>query len=349
MANIKNESFQINLASIVNYIKLHHDYKVFSKQTEKYLLVEGDLDRQFFEKQFAMRVQCVVVSNIIKNRAALSSSSFKSKSQTQNVKTNIKSVIYEVIVGLAKFPAAPWIKPSGMEKWPLYGIIDLDFNDEVQYEKFKKLFVTETHDLETMILATDENVLSKVNCDFTEDQIKKAFFMAYQMAFIRKNLPDDLPHTLEKIQNQSGEVDFPSFFDGLKMNLSKLITLLAKDSSGINPKTFPNLLQKKEYKKYFTEEGIWNQDYDSFDIKVIKNFWKLINGHDFLQLLKLQNEIAKNIFCALNSNVLNRAFEAAIIENYNSECFEKTTTYKKMFESGMIADNNVEILRKTDI
>ena len=173
--------------------------------------------------------------------------------------------------------------------------------------------------------------------------------MAYQMAFIRKNLPDDLPHTLEKIQNQSGEVDFPSFFDGLKMNLSKLITLLAKDSSGINPKTFPNLLQKKEYKKYFTEEGIWNQDYDSFDIKVIKNFWKLINGHDFLQLLKLQNEIAKNIFCALNSNVLNRAFEAAIIENYNSECFEKTTTYKKMFESGMIADNNVEILRKTDI
>ena len=230
MPNINIDSFTENLTSIINYIQFHHDYKVFSKQTEKYLLVEGDLDRQFFDNQFAKSVQCVVVSNIIRSRGALSSSFFKSKSQTQNVKTNIKSVVCETIIGIAQLSAAPWMQTSGkvkwppkMEKWPLYGIIDLDFNDEEQYEKYKKLFVTETHDLETMLLATDENVLSKLNCDFTEDQIKKAFFMAYQMAFIRKNLPDDLPHVLDKIQNHSGEVDFPSFFDGLKMNLSKLL------------------------------------------------------------------------------------------------------------------------------
>ena len=94
--------------------------------------------------------------------------------------------------------------------------------------------------------------------------------------------------------------------------------------------------KNKSVKKYLTKEGIWYSGIDSFDVAKTDDLWDVVNGHDILSLLRYVNEDAAIKFKSSSDHAVNRAFEMALIEEYNPNNFKKTKICSRMIKENIV-------------
>lgn len=230
--------------------------------------------------------------------------------------------------------------PKGSEKWTVFGMIDLDYDDPTgEYMSSPRLFVTDTHDLETLLLSTDDGLLQRIDeCVIPEEDSKKAFYLAYQLGLIRQVIYEvnDSPLSLNPLSGGGQEdMDYASFVDGYEVNLKKLLNYLnEKNAEPIPAPKLKKLLEKiasnKRIKKRITNEYIWNSTWEAFDPAKVTDFWEVVNGHDILSLLRYINQDAAEKYDNKNAFSLNRDFELDLVDNYDYANLERTKTYKDM-------------------
>ena len=321
---------------LVTNAKLKLDCSAYTGKNRKLLIVEGETDKIFFEHVKNETVDCIVAERV-----------FNSDSMFRTVSTgrvNCKDSIVKIIYAITKIPSMIVQYPENLDDWDLYGMVDLDDGIDNSVESLPRLLVTDTHDLETLLLSTDPTILSRLEgCNISAEDTVKAYFVAYQLGIVRKLLSgyyDSKSFDLQKLSCGSEQVNFGAFVKEVKINLADLINYVTEESSEkYSSERIRSILNKtlngKIGKKYFQTNGLWKQDITAFDFSSIENFWKIVNGHDILQLLQYYNA---DVFSAFSrtGKALNRGFEVKLIDTYDYSKFRKTKLYGKMKELGLI-------------
>ena len=163
------------------------DYQTFlRKKGEKarLLIVEGATDEKFIKKIINPNVACMIAKKAFFKRP-----SFGIEKREDAI--NCKSAIVQLVYGLSRVPQL--ISCEGSGNWVVYGMIDLDYDDEDldMYRNTNQLFVTDTHDLQTLLLSTDNELLQRLKkCTIKEVDIKRAFSASYQIGLVKSLLID---------------------------------------------------------------------------------------------------------------------------------------------------------------
>ena len=325
----------MNVEEINKYVKMlvgnlsfSMDYNNIVNGSKRLLIVEGQTDKKFIEKILNEDVVCLVA-----NKAFGLQKGFGQET------TNCKSAIMQVVYGMSKIPMLINC-PKGSEKWTVFGMIDLDYDSPTgEYMSTPRLFVTDTHDLETLLLSTDSGLLQKLDeCVIPVEDSKKAFYLAYQLGVLRQVVyeANDSVLTLKPISGGGqAEVDYASFVDGYEINLKKLLDYLnKKNDESISAPKLKKLLEKsssdRRIKKKITKDYVWNSTWEEFESSKVADFWEVVNGHDILSLLRFINQDAAEKYGNKNAFSLNRDFELDLVDNYEYATLEGTKIYKDM-------------------
>lgn len=257
-----NAQQQLNLLVMrLKMIIQPEDLEQFKVGQKKLLIVEGLTDKQFMENIKKEDVICQNVNFITCNDSI----------------SNCKKVIIDLLDGLYG-PPILFKRPKGSENWKVFGMIDKDYDE---YQNKPKCFMTDTHDLETLMLSTAEDLLQKIllekivlpviEFDIQQqiyNDVEKALFLAYQLGTMRKLLIGKI--SLYGLSVHEGEpVDYSAFVDGDRISLKKLISYLNKRladlkeklleqlSKKLSPKEITNLFkqgsEKKKLKEFFEQ------------------------------------------------------------------------------------------------
>lgn len=338
---IKANDIQDSLNYMVNVIRMDCDYDLTlepGKRTNKVLLVEGQTDQRFMEGRLRDDIRCEIANQTGTGAKAIA---------------NCKKAIVNVIYGLA---GAGLIRiPGEYQDVVVYGMVDMDAGGVDQHADIRNLFVTDTHDLETLILSTDRDILHRLaGCDIAQEDIHKALFMAYQIGKIREIL-----HGLDmKWPLAAGEADYGEFIgEDSRVSAQELISYLrrkvresanqsddpfkigyyAPDPEAVHEATarckkldYSKVEADKKARKWLDKEGRWKGALETFDPSARQDLWTVINGHEFLSLLRYVNEDAAYQFEDHSAHRLNRKFEMALIDAYDSDQFKTTRIYERM-------------------
>lgn len=319
-------------------IKFKTDYKTFLDKERKLLIVEGSTDEKFVD-----RVKCDLVDCIAANKVFRSNDHFRTTPSASTI--NYKNAIVTLIRGVSHYPS-PFVQyPDDVDKWDIYGLVDLDCDELAGGKPTPRLFVTDTHDLETLLLSSDLGVLQNIDaCEISEEDISRALFMAHQLSFVRGLLSayhDNENFQLSTISCGSRDVSFGQFFTDFRMSLYQLVKYIATQS-GNNltevkvKRIYEGARNSKLGRKRFTTEGVWKQEISEFDVLEEVDFWKNVNGHDILQLLGYLNESVGLAFYQGRRDDINREFEMSLIDAYDCRNFTKTDLYQKMKEANLV-------------
>ena len=316
-------------------VRFKLDYRMYTSNKRKLLIVEGATDYEFIKHIQNDCVDCIVAAKV-----------FNSNNQFRTwpgESINCKNAIVKIITGISHYPS-PFIKyADDVDKWDLYGMVDSDCEEIGSSRPTPRLFVTDTHDLETLLLSTDEDIFLRLEeCEIQHEDITNAFFIAYQLATIRcelKQYSKDID--LQTISCGSRDVDFSSFIEDYKICVPELIKYMSDNSreriSNSKIKTIvKSICACKSLKKKIDAEGIWKQSVQEFSASMPSDFWMTVNGHDILQLLLLFSEDAAQAYGNNNGYSLNRSFEMSLIAAYDYSNFRKTMLSKEMSDQGLI-------------
>ena len=319
---LKIADIQNRVNQLKTYLEFKADPLTFSRNKRKILVVEGKTDERFMKKYICEDVACITVSQLF---TPLSHKSIYGGNSISN-----KIVIIELINGLTKYQHFINLPPN-LKKWKICGMIDKDFDEQSQIEGLSLLFITDTHDLETLMLSTDETLLQRVgSCQISSDEATTSLFLAYQLSHMRlllktfrKKFPnyDDITHFSECVT------------DDYKISFSKFLHSFCDD---ISTNEVKKMILDKKIRKVLAKDGIWASDLDNFKIDKIDNFWNQVNGHDILMCLRFINKNAALFFPNGNRYSLNRNFEMALIDEYRSENFKHTNLSSQMKEEQII-------------
>ena len=308
----------INLLSA--RIHLYDNYFTFSNSSKKLLVVEGSTDKRFLDKSNYLNndVRCIIANDAFGSGNGLSS---------QN-KIIYKNAIVFVVYGLSKIPALINY-PDCLKNCAVYGMVDMDFDIAAQYTQNNCLFITDTHDLETLMLSTDSNLLQGIEeLSITHENVKLAFFMAYELGMIKRILSEKGITT----QPLSNELSFDYFFNRNHLisfpNVMSFINSISKSFSPSTLKKKNDEILKKN-KKLFDENGLWRHPFSNTK-PLPKDFWSISNGHDILNLLRYIRPDLSSILHSFSGAGLNRSFEIKLIDKYNYKAFKTTKLYEKM-------------------
>lgn len=314
--------------------KFRLDYKMYLSNMRKLLIVEGTTDQTFIKKVQGETVDCIVAAKIFR-----SNNRFRT-TPTENI--NCKNAIVKIIKGISYYPS-PLIKyPEDLDKWDLYGLVDKDCDEIGVGRPTPRLFITDTHDLETLMLATDNDLLERLEeCEIRQDDIDKAYYISYQLALTRDLLRayhNELD--LKAISGSTREIELYEFMEHDRINLTHVISYINKMSQNKISrarcsKIFTEISKNKKGKKLF-ENGVWKHTLQDFLSARPLDFWDVINGHDILQLLLFLNEDAYGAFADSKGYRINRSFELSLIAAYDYSQFNKTTLKKEMSRAGLL-------------
>ncbi len=316
--------------------RLKQEYVEFANKSRKLLLVEGASDAEFVGHVKADKVECVIADHVFNSNSALRT--------TPQSHVNCKDAIVMLILGITHFPSPFVIYPDDIDKWDLYGLVDRDCEDLRASNRTPRLFVTDTHDLETLLMSTDSSIWQRIEkCEISAQDVSHAVFIAYQLAKVRELLADyhdNSSFDLQTLFCTSHQVSFSSFVKDGKVNLKDVIQYVAENSE--QPLTKPklrrltdNLLAEKSVRKRFDADGEWKQELSAFDCRTVDDVWTSVNGHDVLQLIRYYNEDAYFAFHDFGSSALNRAFEFELVAVYDYDCFHGTALCRAMREQGV--------------
>ena len=329
----KNESIECK-NKLLSTLKLFGEYDEANGLRKKVLLVEGATDKKFIERVKGSDTRCIAVADFMKTEAAFSTSQ-----STSPMQFNSKEIILMILKDISFYPEC-FNFPKGAEKWPLYGLVDNDFDKSADYSRTTKLFFTDTHDLETMMMATDSELFSKLKmCSINNDEVKEALYIASQMAALRKAIKKNRTFKVSTISESDGTIAFDAFTDGNKINLNKFLEY-------INDKLEIYLTQDKlrkvradilkDLKKQLDKDGVWKKSIESFSVTFDSDFWMDVNGHDIFSAICYINPKIKEVFSNRKNRKLNRDFEFALISAYDYNCLKITKLNVKLQEAGIL-------------
>ena len=322
--------------NLLNNLRLRGEYDAASGLRKKVLLVEGATDQKFIERVKGVDVRCLSVTDFMRARSAFSTS----RSPAQEP-FNSKVVITTILKHIAFFPEY-YDFPKGAEKWPLYGLVDKDFDDSNDYARITKLFFTDTHDIETLMISTDSELLTRLDqCGITADEVKAALYIANQMSAFRQAIKNNGNLSSGLIYSSDGTIAFEEFTDNNMVDLPKLLQYI--NSKSENPLSKEKLKKTREsiikdLKKKLDKEGCWKKSLDSFAITADSDFWMDVNGHDVLSAICYKNPNVREVFINRGGYSKNRDFEFALSEAYDYECLKKTKLHTKLQAAGLLKE-----------
>ena len=314
---------------VVNNLHFSGEYAVAQQNATKYLLVEGATDAAF------INAKCKTVYDMIQARLQ-----FMTTAQKQNI--SYKKIIISVLTRLSSDPTFFGF-PKGSEKWPLYGMVDNDYEtNPAGLMRVVRLFFTGTHDIETLMLSSDSGLLSRIKeCPVNEADIKKALFISYQLAYFRQGLYGygDSDFKITSIEEADGTVEFSSFTDGDYVNLEKLLQVInGHQTTPISDARLKRICAnvRKDMKRKLDADGRWKKSFETFSIDAHDDFWQITNGHDILSAVRYVVPAVAISFPNIGGYSQNRAYEFALSTEYDYHCFADTELYNKLFSNGLI-------------
>lgn len=322
--------------NLLNNLRLSGEYDVAAGIRKKVLLVEGVTDQRFIEHIKGADIRCLSVTEFMRARSAFST--YRTPASEQ---FNSKVVITTILKHIAYYPEY-YDFPKGAETWPLYGLVDNDFDDNNDYARVTKLFFTDTHDLETLMMATDIDLLVRLEqCSITADEVRTALYIANQMATFRQAIKENGNLSQGLINEQDGTIDFDSFMVGDKVDLGQLLDYINKKTE--KPLSREKLKRTKDaitkdLKRQLDKEGFWKKPLESFTVDADSNFWMLVNGHDVLSAICYKNSSVRVAFSNKGGYSRNRDFELALSEAYDYDCLKGTKLYTKLQTAGLLKD-----------
>ena len=322
--------------NLLNNLRLRGEYDAAAGLRKKVLLVEGATDQKFIERVKRTDIRCLSVAEFMRARNAFSTS------RTSVVEPfNSRAVIITILKHIAYYPEY-FDFPKGAETWPLYGFVDNDFDDSNDYSRVTKLFFTDTHDLETLMLSTDSELLNRLEqCNITADEIKAALYVADQMAAYRKAIKRNGNLNPGLINAPDGTIAFEEFTTGNMVDLFRLLQY-------INDKSEKHLSKEKlrktresiirDLKKKLDKEGTWKKAFESLAVASDSDLWMNVNGHDVLSAICYKNPSVREVFLNRGGYSKNRDFEFALSEAYDYGCLKKTKLYTKLQAAGLLRE-----------
>ncbi|MCR5020309.1 hypothetical protein [Ruminococcus sp.] len=314
--------------NLLNNLRLRREYDEAAGLRNKVLLVEGVTDQRFIEHIKEKDIRCLSVAEFMRARSA-----FNTSRSPEPELYNSKDVIITILKHIAFFPEYSDF-PKGAEKWPLYGLVDNDFDDSNVYARVTKLFFTDTHDLETLMISTDNELFTRLEqCSITEDEVKAALYIAIQLAAFRQAIRNNGNLSPGLINEADGTIAFEVFTDGNTIDLIKLLQYI---NSKLEKPLLREKLKKtsesiiKDLKKKLDKDGCWKKSIESFTVTPESDFWMDVNGHDILSAICYLKPSVREVFKNQGSYSQNRDFELALSEAYDYDCLKKTKLYAKL-------------------
>ena len=323
---------------LLNNLRLRGDYESALGLKRSVLMVEGKTDEAFMMKILRPDARCLPVVEFMRARSVFSTS-------PSSRDVNYKEVIITILQRISMFPVV-FDFPKGAEKWPLYGLVDHDFGTEGDYTRVTNLFITDTHDIETMMLSTDPELLTRLpNCSISLEDVTRALYLASQLAAFRKAIADNGTLSLRAISDADGTVDYSEFTEDDRISLTKLV-------EHINRQTEPPLSREKlkrtgdkiaaEMRRQLDKDGRWKKPISAFTAEQDDPLWMDINGHDVLSAMTYVNITAREVFSNANGYAWNRDFEFALSGAYDYSQLKKTKLHKKLSDKGLLAESRLE-------
>ncbi len=319
-------NYDKELGAVIAYIGMKCNFQHHLSHSEKKaFIVEGVTDELFLKRVTTPNVLKFPIGDLLKARAAMANCN------------NRKGIIFYLFQRLSNNPEF-FDFPKGCGQWYIYGLIDRDYDDKMLYFRLPRLFITDTHDIETLILSTDEKVLTRIkSLHLSEETIRSSLFLAGQLAYYRQALYK-LSSKKKEIDirniNSNGTVNFAAFVENDSIVPGKLIKLIydnqgTKLSNEKNNGLARSLLNDKQLKKHL-HNGEWKYQKDSFSPDQIDDFWMLVRGHDILSAICFYEPTAKMLFQNSGGYSVNREFEKVLIDEYDTSRFTTTDLYQKM-------------------
>ena len=332
---MKQETVNKHVELLAANMALKANYARFAGSSKRMIIVEGNTDRKFVQNILLEDVWCMTSEDVFTN-------DFYRRTDSEQVKKSNKQIIVDVVYGLDVYPTL--ITTKGLEEWRVYGMIDRDFDDSRLHQKSKKLFITDTHDLETLLLSTDEKLLGKIDkCTISAEDIRVAFFISYQLGVIKNAIIDVCGSYLSVGPLSAGnkDINYGEFISDRNVSVPALMNYLNSNIKHRLPAPKLGLYMKKvlshnSIKKRVDKSGLWKQSPEDFDPSSAEDFWNVVNGHDILAILRLINEDAETAYSNAGGKLLNRDFEVDLIENYDYDCIKSTKIYADMKSEAIV-------------
>jgi len=322
--------------NLLNNLRFLGEYDVAVGLRKKVLLVEGATDQKFIGHIKGADTRCLSVADFMRARSAFSTSRSPAPAPY-----NSKVVITTILKHIAWYPDY-FDFPKGAETWPLYGLVDNDFDDSNEYARVTKLFFTDTHDLETLMMATDKDLLTRLKqCSITADEMKAALYIANQMAAFRQTIKDNGNLNPGLINTSDGTIAFEEFTDGNMVDLAKLLQYInGKSENTLSKEKLKRTRESiiKDMKKKLDKEGRWKKSLESFVVNADSDFWMDVNGHDVLSAICYKNPSVREVFINQGGYSQNRDFEFALSETYDYDCLKGTKLYAKLQAAGLLKE-----------
>lgn len=266
------------------------------------LIVEGTTDKQFMNKIVKNNVRVEDIPTVINARNVIIHYSDDKKQIFNN-----KQCIIDIL-------------NSNMKLIDIYGLVDKDFDTEENIKKCikltptkNKLFITSTHDLETLLISTDLTIFT--DYQNLQKRIKTAIYYAYKIGLIKKKIyiPD------REIYDKLVEI------------------IISEDGRYDDSQLLLSQTDKNELKEAYYYEDI--DDLLSEGTLSKTDILDIANGHDILAILNIlcKEDTNRYIKEAKTESHRNRSFEFAIIKKYNVKYFDsKLQLYRNMRKFNMI-------------
>ena len=328
--NVKKE-----LGVIISRIVFKCGYQEFLGNTnKKAIVVEGYTDEKLISRIKKRDVLSIQIKEICTNRSI-----FLGKEKGKNAIV----YLFQVLPNDPDIEIAP-----GCGKWSLYGLVDRDYDDEMLNLRLPRLFITDTHDIETLIFSTDNQVTNRLSkASISPETMKKALFLSYQLLCYRqvlRRLPDKNHEIdIKALASQDTTIDFSAFVDGNNIVPDKLLkTIFSNQNKNLSnekkKKLVDNILKDKQMKKHFDNKGEWKYQMETFSPEQVNSYWLIVRGHDIVSAICSYDTNARNVYFRNDSHTLNREFEKDLIDAYDIGMFKKTELYRQMKAADLVVD-----------
>ncbi len=325
---MQTANYEKELGSAIAYIGIKCNFQNhLNPSGKKAFIVEGMTDKRFLGRIAKPNVLSFSVGELSRTRAAMLNC------------TSQKGIILDIFKRLSNNPEF-FDFPRGCGQWYIYGLVDRDYDDEMLNFRLPRLFISDTHDIETLILSTDKKILERIRgLHISEEATRLSLYLAGQLVYYRQalyRLSDKKQEIdIRNITSSNGTIDFSAFVENDHIVPKKLIKLLYENQGNrlSNEKLngiVRNLLGDRQLKKHLDRNGDWKHQKDSFSPDQIEDFWMLVRGHDILSAICFYVPAANTLFQDPEEHSLNREFEKALIDEYDTSKFSSTDLYKKM-------------------
>ena len=315
----------------VNFEGMEPSRSDVAKQPPKYLLVEGKNDVKFFKGKKLLRenIECWIIIPPNKRYHGNAQKFYEDSRGYENSGEGNKTTLLDE---LRYHKLYPHIDPFGM--------IDKDFDDpnDQKFDDIRhKLFITDTHDLDTLLLKTDD-VLYKLK--ISSERKLNAYYLAYQIGLLKKYI---LPY-LTKVLGKNYDTDFDAFTDTFKVSLDKFLDYAFEKEKILNNRD--NIKFKiKHYEAIttffqpinpvITDEYVFCKSLPN--TLYLPDFWDVVNGHDIVKILKYKFKDISERYPEKNTR-----FEQDIIEKYHKLKFVNTKIYDAMLDKKIVKEISLE-------